>query len=146
MQLEEQFYELDRTRLKRWLPWLSLWRAFRLAIHPRSIILGCLAILLLESGFAALAKLPFVTNEAILQPLTRSGRVVDVPTQAIALGWEDLYLAPLASLKEAFAHAGYLLQPVAAHVLSAIFLFKPGGGITTTATALTGLLLCLLVW
>jgi hypothetical protein len=66
MQLEEQFYELDRTKLKRWLPWLHLWRAFRLAIHPRSIVLGCLAILLLEAGFAALPRLPFVTDERIL--------------------------------------------------------------------------------
>jgi hypothetical protein len=146
MQLEEQFYELDRTKLKRWLPWLHLWRAFRLAIHPRSIVLGCLAILLLEAGFAAITRLPFVTDARILETLHRNGRVIEVPVESLTFSWENTVLAPLASVRDAFAQGVYILHPVMAHATSASALFRPGGGVTGAATAITGLLLCLLVW
>lgn len=146
MQLEEQFYELDRTRLKRWLPWLHLWRAFRLAIHPRSIVLGCLAILLLEAGFAALTRLPFVTDERILDTIYRNGRVIDVPVESLTFSWQNAVLAPLASMRDAFAQGVYILHPVSAHATSASALFYTGGGVTGATTAITGLLLCLLVW
>ena len=64
MQLEEQFYELDRVKVRRWLPWLHLFRAFRLAIRPRALVLGCLAILMLDAGRAAIERLPFAPDWA----------------------------------------------------------------------------------
>lgn len=143
MQLEEQFYELDRTKLKRWFPWLHLWRAFRLAIHPRAIILGCLAVLLLETGFAGLARLPFVTHPEVLGA---AHGITHVPVEMLSLTWEKAYLAPLATVRDAFAHGWYVLQPVATHASSAFHLFHHGGGVTGTATAMSGLLLCLLIW
>jgi len=146
METEEQFYELDRTKLKRWLPWLALFRAFRLSIHPRCLVLGGLAILLLETGFAGMRRLPFVTDPEIVQPLNISERVVDVPVDTMAVHWDDAYLAPLSSLRNTFAHGEVVLQPVSAHVTSAAELFHKGGGLTATAAALTGLLMCLLIW
>jgi hypothetical protein len=40
----------------------------------------------------------------------------------------------------------YILHPVTAHATSASALFRAGGGVTGAATAMTCLLLCLLVW
>jgi hypothetical protein len=145
MQLEEPFYELDRVRLKRWLPWLHLFRAFRLAIHPRCLVLGCLAILLLDAGFAVLDQLPFAQAWSREQGTERSG-LTGTGTPRLGVTWEDAYISPLQSLRDAFSQGGLVLRSVAHHLPFARHLFLPGEGLTSVTTALTGLLICLVVW
>lgn len=57
--LQEQFFESDGVKVKRFLPWLNLFRAFRLAIGLRVLMLGILAGGLLSAGEYAISWLPF---------------------------------------------------------------------------------------
>src|SRR5262245_53048487 len=59
VQPEERFYETNRAQLLRWLPWLHLFRAFRIALDPRKIVLGALAAFLLVQGDRLIDTLPF---------------------------------------------------------------------------------------
>lgn len=146
MQLEEQFYELDRVKLRRWLPWLHLFRAFRIAISPKAILLGCVAILLLDYGMAGIAKLPFATAWVNVEHPDRSGWIETESIESLSLTWDKAYVEPLGTVHDAFAHGWLVLQPVKQHVVPAYHLVRPGGGWTGGATAVTGLLWCLLVW
>lgn len=146
MELEEQFFELDRVKLRRWLPWLHLWRAFRLAIHPRAVLLGCLAILLLDAAFAGLGALPFATDWAKAEAPDRGERIASTSIDSLSLTWDKAYVQPFATVQDAFTHGWLVLSPVSEHVPAAYHLFHAGGGVTGTATAVTALLLCLLVW
>ena len=73
-ELEERFYETNRAQLLRWLPWLHLFRAFRIALDVRKIVLGTLAVFVLAKGDALIDTLPFApaataisTNDASFQ-------------------------------------------------------------------------------
>jgi hypothetical protein len=57
--LEEEFWETDSARLRRWIPWLHLFRAFRIAMDYRKLTLALAAVLLLAAGDWAFARLPF---------------------------------------------------------------------------------------
>src|SRR4051812_39068199 len=59
LQLEERFYETNRAQLFRWLPWLHLFRAFRIALDTRKIVLGALAAFVLVQGDRLIDTLPF---------------------------------------------------------------------------------------
>lgn len=56
---EEQFFETAANRWKRELPWLRIFRGFRLAIDPRKLALALAALLIFMAGNWLLAKLPF---------------------------------------------------------------------------------------
>ena len=167
MQLEEQFYELDRAKLKRWLPWLHLFRAFRLAISPKAILLGCLAVLLVDYALQTVEKLPFAKGSPSYVPAARmtlpaadSNAAAELaePTdpdrrrrvsldgiRALSLDWEKTYAAPFETVAGAFSHGWLVLHPVTQHLPFARQLVRNGGW-TGGATAVTGLLACLLVW
>lgn len=57
--LEEAFYESERARLQRWVPWLHLMRGFRLATRWQNLALALLGVLLLAGGRRCLSHLPF---------------------------------------------------------------------------------------
>lgn len=57
--LQEQFVESEGFRLRRMFPWINLFRAFRLAIGLRVLILGMAAALLLAAGGYAISWMPF---------------------------------------------------------------------------------------
>jgi hypothetical protein len=59
VELEERFYETNRAQLLRWLPWLHLFRAFRIALDVRKIVLGALAAFVLIQGDRLIVTLPF---------------------------------------------------------------------------------------
>src|SRR5689334_1169083 len=59
VELQERFYETQRAQLLRWMPWLHLFRAFRIALDPRKIVLGALAAFVLTAGDRAIDALPF---------------------------------------------------------------------------------------
>ena len=52
LELEEDFLLTDVARLKRWLPWLLLFRAFRVAIHHRRMFVGIAFVWLVIAGTA----------------------------------------------------------------------------------------------
>jgi len=57
--LEEEFWETDATRLRRWLPWLHLFQAFRIAMDYRKLLLAILAVVALAAGEWVFSQLPF---------------------------------------------------------------------------------------
>lgn len=46
--LQEEFFLTDAARLRRWLPWLHLGSALRMAFDPRKLLLAMLALLMLS--------------------------------------------------------------------------------------------------
>src|SRR5262245_46527229 len=61
VELEERFYETNRAQLFRWAPWLHLFRAFRIALDVRKLVLGALAAFLLAQGDRLIDALPFAS-------------------------------------------------------------------------------------
>jgi hypothetical protein len=59
MQLEEQFYESSTARWKRELPWLRLFRGFRVAMDFRKILLALAGTLIYAAGMMAFTLLPY---------------------------------------------------------------------------------------
>jgi hypothetical protein len=55
---EEAFYETDAARLRRWLPWLYLFRGFRLATRWQNLVLAAAGLLLLTLGRWGLSQGP----------------------------------------------------------------------------------------
>ena len=59
MQLEEQFYETSTARWKRELPWLRLFRGFRIAMDFRKILLALAGTLIFAAGMMVFTQLPY---------------------------------------------------------------------------------------
>ncbi len=59
MHLEEQFYESSTARWKRELPWLRLFRGFRIAMDFRKLTLAFAGMLVFTTGMIILTLLPF---------------------------------------------------------------------------------------
>jgi hypothetical protein len=59
MPLEEQFYETSAARWKRELPWLRVFRAFRIAMDARKLVLALAGTLLYAAGMMLFTWLPF---------------------------------------------------------------------------------------
>jgi hypothetical protein len=64
MQLEEQFYESSTARWKRELPWLRLFRGFRIAMDFRKLFLAFLGTLIYAAGMMAFTQLPYSPHAA----------------------------------------------------------------------------------
>ena len=77
--LQEAFYETDRARLQRWIPWIHLFRAFRLSTRWQNLVLALAGVCLLSAGYWALSFLPFSAYER------RSDTLVK-----LSLGSEDI--------------------------------------------------------
>lgn len=66
-ELEERFYETQRAQLLRWLPWVHIFRAFRIALEPRKIVLGALAAFVLAIGDQAIEAVPFAPGTSAVR-------------------------------------------------------------------------------
>jgi hypothetical protein len=152
-QPEEQFYPYSRARLLRWLPILHLFRAFRLAIDPRKILLGAAAAVLLAAGEWALDQTPLappIENEALAELLGSdvewpwNRRIVDgvVPPRAFEGMLSDPFRALTGSIREGFD----LLDPLRTIVEPGARLFARGNSWPDVAYAWTRLLFGLAVW
>lgn len=132
-ELEERFYETQRAQLLRWAPWLHLFRAFRIALDPRKILLGALAAFVLTAGDRAIDALPFAPVSARdVDPVWNGGW----PWEALAphnTTWMDSpwlrVIAPLQTVVEPGAR-----------------LFVIGNSWADVAYAWTQLLFHLVVW
>jgi len=65
--MKQQLVELERIHFLRVFPWGHLFRAFRLALDIRKMILGALAVLVIYGGLAAFSYLPLEFAEAEVQ-------------------------------------------------------------------------------
>lgn len=96
LELEESFYETERARLERWVPWVHLFRGFRLATRWQNLVLALLGVLLLTGGRALLTWTPFAQSDgaySAVQGWNESQRLVGP--------WERSFLSPpLPSVRE----------------------------------------------
>lgn len=60
--LQEAFFETERARLQRWLPWVHLFRAFRLATRWQNLLLALLGVLLLAAARWGCSHLPYASH------------------------------------------------------------------------------------
>ncbi|MCA9054081.1 MAG: hypothetical protein KDA75_09610, partial [Planctomycetaceae bacterium] len=66
--LQEAFYESDRARLLRWVPWLHLFRALRLATRWQNLVLALLGLFLLAAGRWGVSHFPFSAYSRQIAP------------------------------------------------------------------------------
>lgn len=56
-ELQEEFFLTDQARLRRWFPWLLMFRALRTSVHHRQLVVSLLAVWLLVGGSQLLSRL-----------------------------------------------------------------------------------------
>lgn len=61
--LQEAFYDTDRAKLQRAIPWVHLFRGFRLATRWQNLVLALVGVLLLSAGRWGLSYAPFSSFE-----------------------------------------------------------------------------------
>jgi hypothetical protein len=157
MDLQEQFYETDRARLRRWLPWLHLSRAFRIAIDPRKLLLGAAAFVLLAGGQWAIARLPFAREARLPTGGSRTNGAAEplpvwpwdrpvLPGGQGPPSFRGLLDAPWKTLSGAATGGVALLEPLRSVVDPGLRLFRRDNSWGDAATAWTELLWALAVW
>jgi len=130
---EEQFYETQRAQLLRWLPWLHVFRAARIALDPRKIVLGALAAFVLMAGDGLIDALPFAPS----------------PTQAlharlnVAQPWDQLLPADANWMDSTWLRG---VSPLESIIEPGSRLFAVGNSWADVAFAWTQLLFHLAVW
>ena len=133
---------------RRHFPWLHLFRAFRIAIDPRKLLLAGLAMLFLSAGEWGIDRLPFAQQ----RELQGEPAAMRWPWEQSA-GWDASYsvaaqsgLVPTA-MQEVFAVTRHIvLRPISGFVEPARLLFDPKLTWPKAAYAWTKLLWTLLVW
>lgn len=158
--LQEQFFETDGVKVKRLLPWLNLFRAFRLAIGLRVLVLGVLASALLASGEYAITWLPFAPQmsrpvaDAEIGPRRTTwpwepGFVVD-PNEERALrtsaSIERMAEDPIGVLQASVKFGHVVLWPAQTVIQPAAALFSSNLSWNQAATKWCHLIWALLVW
>ncbi|MEZ5944547.1 MAG: hypothetical protein R3C18_24425 [Planctomycetaceae bacterium] len=53
---QEAFFLTDEAQLRRWMPWLTLFRAFRVALGHRQLMVGFVAVWLLAGGMRLISS------------------------------------------------------------------------------------------
>lgn len=129
---------------RRHFPWLHLFRAFRIAIDPRKLLLAGVAMLFLSAGELGIDRLPFAPQDepaAMQWPWEQSA------------GWDEISgidgqpESVLAQTTRAFAaNCQNVLRPISSFVEPASLLFDPQLNWPDAAYAWTKLLWTLLVW
>lgn len=145
--LQEEFFLTDAARLRRWLPWLHLGSALRMAFDPRKLLLAMLALLLLS--------LPnLIRHWTTDQEAQRSG--------ALRFPWESRYLFqdqqqgiptveailadPWTTIRQAVGQGPQTLTPLAEVLGAGRLLIESSFEWGRTTLQLTELLWIWLVW
>jgi hypothetical protein len=96
--LQEAFFETERARLQRWLPWVHLFRAFRLATRWQNLALAMAGLLLLTAGRWGGSQLPFSSHARGVEPTAYRdlpGWPANVPASRRTIWpWEQEFTAP----------------------------------------------------
>jgi hypothetical protein len=137
------------VKFREQLPWLRLFRAFRIAIDARKITLAALALVSLSVGNALISRLPFAPLaasrewDATLQTM-QSEFGDTLPLQTI----EQIDQAPWSRLWQIFGDGSLVLSPVRMVIDPAIKLFRADKDKTWSDVAYrwTLLLWALCVW
>ena len=148
-QPEEQFYRTTRTEILRWLPFLHLFRAFRLAIDPRKMLLGGMAAVLLAVGQWGLDQSPLAPP----QPADVAPSAMDWPWQHEIVehglpsrSFGTLLVDPLGTVSASLGQGLQLLSPLRTIIDPGRRLFMRGNSWPDVAYAWTQLLYGLAVW
>lgn len=147
--LEEQFYPNPRAEaLRRW-PCLQLFRAFRLAIDPRKMLLGAVAAVLLAGGQLLLDRSPLAPTAsedgqpaAAVWPWERPIVAPGMPGETFELMLDE----PFAAVSRSVLHGPVLLEAVRTVVGPGRRLFMTGNTWPDVAYLWTQLLFSLAVW
>jgi hypothetical protein len=149
MELEEQFFETSRARLRRTWPFLHQFRAFRIAFDARKIVLGAAAAVLLAAGYRLIDHAPFApaADPLVLQiahpwPWHESpSSALAAPDQLRLLAWK-----PWSQLWDAALSGPVILRPVLGFLEHGRRIFQRGNSWPDAADAWTRLLWTLAVW
>ena len=144
--MAETTLEYGGFSYRRLFPWLHLFRAFRIALDMRKLLLAGVAVLLVSAGEWVCARLPSAPKAGDAaasrfwpwdEPLGYGdpvGTLSRLPTE------------PLTVLTTAATNWKLVLLPVRTVIEPAVLLFQPGLTWTAAAYAWTRLLWTLLVW
>jgi hypothetical protein len=144
---------LQRIDYRGLFPWVHLFRAFRIAIDPRKLILAALALMSLAAGEYLFSYLPFweagSENQTAPSLSWNESWGYDVPPFAEgnqASGLNSLLDAPGSALLRIASNWQLVLRPVREPLQSTIMLFQGDLSWAVSAVAWTRLLWLLLVW
>lgn len=142
----EPAVEVDRVDYARMFPWVQLFRAFRIAIDPRKLLLAALGVMLLAVGNWFISHLPFAPEGADIDvplwPAGGGGSRSSVALQAPVL----LASEPETLLTSTVLQWGLVLQPVWSLLAPALTLFGVATTWSASAYSWTRLLWALAVW
>ncbi|MCH7988628.1 MAG: hypothetical protein IID46_05675 [Planctomycetes bacterium] len=152
--------DLQRIDYRRLFPWVHLFRAFRIAIDPRKLILAGMALVSLAVGEALFSYLPFWEAGSEISQDSSSDRMIlifpwqeplgyDVPPLTgsdQALGLNSFLDAPGTVLLSIASNWQLVLRPVREPLQSTVMLFQGDLSWAGSAVAWTRLLWLLLVW
>ncbi|MGD9857036.1 MAG: hypothetical protein AB7U20_18965 [Planctomycetaceae bacterium] len=145
MDNDEHFFPSDRVRLRQRLPWLHLFRGFRIAFRGRPLLLGIVAVLLIDAGHQMIGIMPFATGTS-----TAGREWIDAfdesQRRSIAVDLELLSAQPIGVLQDAARHGADVVRPLWTIVRPARVLFERGHSWAQVAAAWTEVLWALLVW
>ncbi|AMV16303.1 hypothetical protein VT03_00335 [Planctomyces sp. SH-PL14] len=105
--LEEDFWETGTARFKRWIPWLHLFQAFRIAMDYRKLLVAAVGILLLAAGEWACSLMPFAPS-----------------TFRYVWPWESAYDSPLNGLAVS-ANASSIGAPLSDSTVFGVRVLRP---------------------
>ncbi len=154
--------------LRELFPWLRFFRAFRIAIDPKILVLATLGLVALSVGNAFFSMLPFAPNQQpkgvktsaaelvpdvhpVVPPTAWNATIAELqqqfgrttPLQRVSQMWDK----PWSTLLEIFRDGGLvLLQPVRCVVDPAVVLFRTDHTWADLAYAWTRLLWAICVW
>ena len=143
---------------RRHFPWLHLFRAFRIAIDPRKLLLAGVAMLFLSAGELGIDRLPFAPQDEPAAMQDEPAAMQDEPAAMQwpweqSAGWDEISgidgqpESVLAQTTRAFAaNCQNVLRPISSFVEPARLLFDPQLNWPDAAYAWTKLLWTLLVW
>ena len=152
--------DLERIDYRRLFPWVHLFRAFRIAIDPRKLILAGVALVALAAGENLFSYLPFWVADSETSLDSTSDQMMlslpwnepfgyDVPpfTESNqAFGLNSFLDAPGSALLRIASNWQLVLRPVREPLQSTIMLFQGGLSWNESAVVWTRLLWLLLVW
>ncbi len=154
-ELEEQFFVPNPVRWQYWVPALRLFRAFRMAIDYRRMILAVLGVILWAAGLIFLYQLVPQSLQEVHRPMGSLSPAMypthwpwqeDKILQSPAFEPEVFLHAPIRSLQTAFSNGNLLLWPLQKTFISAREVAFPSDNFThwlrSVAATLWSLLVC----
>ncbi|WP_437204214.1 hypothetical protein [Planctomicrobium sp. SH664] len=111
--LEEQFFPTHQARLQRWLPWLRLFQAFRIAIDYRRMFLALLAVWIWAAGDRMVTSaLLGTTAPAHQHPWPSESEILQGPAFSNGLKFSEMLTNPWGAALKSTSGGEVLLGPL----------------------------------